>query len=236
LTGRAGLPNLLAMDDDAFAKARALLLAEINDQARLTRAMTGREHFSDTVMAAMAAVPRHAFVRPKDRSVAYADRPQPIGHGQTISQPYMVALMTEILDLTATDRVLEIGAGSGYQTAVLAEVAERVYTVEVIGKLAAAAEERIAELGYDNVAVRLGDGFKGWPEEAPFDAVIVTAAPEAIPDILVEQLATGGRLVIPIGKQHGAQTLIRGVKMADGSLQTKKVLPVAFVPMVAGKG
>lgn len=223
------------MDDAELARARARLIDEITDEARLTGAMTGRGRFSEAVMAAMAKVPRHAFVRPGDRAVAYADRPQGIGHGQTISQPYMVAVMTELLDLEADHRVLEIGAGSGYQSAVLAEVAGAVYSVEVIPTLARAAAERLAALGYDTISLRRGDGFLGWPEEAPFDTVIVTAAPEAIPDALVAQLKPGGRMVIPIGRQHGSQTLIRGVKAADGTLQTKKILPVAFVPMVAGK-
>ena len=223
------------MDDAELARARARLIDEITDEARLTGAMTGRGRFSDRVMAAMAKVPRHAFVRPGDRAVAYADRPQGIGHGQTISQPYMVAVMTELLDLGVDDRVLEIGAGSGYQSAVLAEVAGAVYSVETIPALARAAADRLAALGYDTVSLRRGDGFLGWPEVAPFDAVMVTAAPETIPDALIEQLKPGGRMIIPIGRQHGPQTLIRGVKTADGALDTQKILPVSFVPMVSAK-
>ena len=182
----------------------------------------------------VAATPEAEFVLAEDLAVAYADRPQGIGHGQTISQPYMVAVMTELLDLGAADRVLEIGTGSGYQAAVLAEVAGHVYSLELIAALADGARRRLAGLGYDNVTVRHADGYAGWPEEAPFDAVMVTAAPKKIPPILIEQLKPGGRLVVPTGRPHGPQMLQAGTKGEDGRLEARRVLPVAFVPMVEG--
>ena len=223
------------MDEDKLAKAHARLLEEIADQARITRAMTGRTCFSERVMAAMAKVPRHRFVRRQDIAVAYADRPQGIGHGQTISQPYMVALMTDLLDLGSDDRVLEIGTGSGYQAAVLAMLAGRVYSIEVIAELAQAAQRRLSRLGYGNVVVRCADGYAGWPEEASFDAVMVTAAPKEIPEALVAQLKPGGRMVVPTGRPHGPQTLYAGATDDRGRLDARTVLPVAFVPMVAQK-
>ena len=212
--------------------ARRRLFDTIAAEARDTRSYTGRAAFSPAVMEAMARVPRHAFVRKGDEANAYVNRPRAIGHGQTISQPYIVALMTDLLDLKKTDRVLEIGAGCGYQAAVLAELAGRVFTVERVEELACAARERLLRLGYDTVQVCHGDGYAGWPEKAPFDAVIVTAAPERMPEALVEQTRPGGRLVVPIGRQHEAQELYLCVKGEDGRLDLHKVLPVAFVPMV----
>ena len=214
------------------SKEHRRLLAEIEAEARDTKSWTGREAFSGAVMEAMARVPRHEFVRQGDEAAAYVNRPLPIGHGQTISQPYIVAVMTDLLDLGPADRVLEIGTGSGYQAAVLAEVAARVYTVEVIESLARSAIARLGRLGYDTVEVRAGDGNEGWPEQAPFDAIMVTAAPRAIPEPLVEQLKAGGRMVIPIGRVHWTQTLYLGVKGDDGKLKARKTLPVAFVPLV----
>jgi len=222
-----------APDLDKLEKARRRLLAEIEANAEETRSWTGRARFSDRVMAAMARVPRHEFVDPADVAAAYANRPQRIGFGQTISQPYIVALMTDLLDLAETDRVLEIGTGSGYQAAVLAELAARVYSIETVDTLAAAATERLARLGYANVEVRLGDGFEGWPEAAPFDAVIVTAAPERVPDALVDQLKRGGRMAIPIGRDRGSQFLMRLTKDSEGKVHEQSMLPVAFVPMVS---
>ncbi len=212
--------------------ARERLLAEIERDARETESFTGRRRFSDAVMAAMAAVPRHLFVRPGDEAFAYINRPREIGYGQTISQPYIVAVMTDLLDLEATDRVLEIGTGCGYQTAVLARIAARVYSVETVKPLAEQARRRLGELGYDTVRVRHGDGHEGWPEEAPFDAVIVTAAPERIPAALCDQLKPGGRMVVPVGARFGPQVLKRGVKGEDGKVRFRSTLPVAFVPMV----
>ncbi len=223
------------MDDEELRRAQRDLLAEIAADARDTVHWTGRESFSEPVMAAMAKVPRHEFVLSEDVAYAYANRPRMIGHGQTISQPYMVAVMTDLLDLGPEDRVLEIGAGSGYQAAVLAEVAGRVFTVEVVEALANGARERLRRLGYDNVEVRTGDGYAGWPEEAPFDGIMVTAAPDSIPGTLGQQLKPGRRMVIPVGLPYETQTLYVCVKEADGGLKTERSLPVAFVPMVHGR-
>jgi protein-L-isoaspartate(D-aspartate) O-methyltransferase len=222
-----------AVSEEKLARARARLLKEIAAEARETRSWTGRAEFSGQVMAALAKVPRQEFVQSADRVAAYVNRPRGIGYGQTISQPYIVALMTDLLDLRGDERVLEIGAGSGYQAAVLSLLAREVFSVEVVKALADGARERLARLGYPNVEVRHGDGFAGWPEKAPFDAVIVTAAPERIPPALAEQLKPGGRLVIPIGRPHETQTLYLCVKRDDGTLQVDPTLPVAFVPMVA---
>ena len=225
----------LAPDKEKMEKARTRLLAEIEANARETASWTGRKKFSDRVMAAMDHVPRHEFVKPGDQVAAYVNRPQAIGFGQTISQPYIVALMTDLLDLAATDRVLEIGTGSGYQAAVVAELAGRVFSIESVGKLATSARQRLARLGYGNIEVRTGDGFAGWPEESPFDAIIVTAAPERIPEALVEQLRPGGRMAIPIGRVHETQTLVRITKDPQGETTEQAMLPVAFVPMVSKK-
>jgi len=224
------------MADDGFAKAHERLLGEIEAEARETRSWTGRDRFSERVMAAMARVPRHEFVPEWERGAAYVNRPLGIGHEQTISQPYIVAVMTDLLDLEPYDRVLEIGTGCGYQAAVLSEVAGRVYSVEVVSELAEDARNRLQALGYANVEVMNGDGYQGWPEKAPFDAIMVTAAPTAIPEALVDQLKRGGRMVIPVGRRNETQTLIRCVKQADGTIVRETKLPVAFVPMVEGRG
>jgi protein-L-isoaspartate(D-aspartate) O-methyltransferase len=181
------------------------------------------------VLAAMRKVPRHRFVPEGSRGEAYEDYPLPIGRSQTISQPLIVGLMSELMELDGTERVLEIGTGSGYQAAILAELAGEVYTMEIIPELAESAERTLTGMGYTNIHVRCGDGFAGWPEAAPFDAVMVTAAPENIPQTLVDQLKPGGRIVIPVGK--GSQDLILGVK-TDKGLKTETILPVRFVPMV----
>ena len=223
-------------DKEKLSKARDRLLEEIAANARETKNWTGRARFSDAVMAAMKHVPRHEFVDPRDAVAAYVNRPQSIGYGQTISQPYIVALMSDLLDLEPTDRVLEIGTGCGYQAAVLAELAARVYSIETVEALSQGARRRLKSLGYDNVEVSTGDGYEGWPDEAPFDAIIVTAAPERIPETLVEQLRPGGRMAIPIGRVHETQTLVRVTKDAEGNVSEQAGLPVAFVPMVAKKG
>jgi protein-L-isoaspartate(D-aspartate) O-methyltransferase len=181
------------------------------------------------VIQAMLKVERHRFLPEKYRHYAYADSPVPIGHGQTISQPYIVALMTEELNLSSADRVLEIGTGSGYQAAILAEIASEVYTIEIIEPLGKAAERLLDELDYDNVKVMIGDGYLGWPEHAPFDRIIVTCAPTEIPDPLKEQLKEGGIMMIPVGTA-GFQYLYR-VKKYMGEAETEKVIPVSFVPL-----
>jgi len=181
------------------------------------------------VLEAMRTVPRHLFVSDISRSEAYEDRPLPIAEGQTISQPYIVGLMTELLGLQGHERVLEVGTGSGYQAAVLAKLCRQVYTIEIIPELAQAAKELLLQLGITNVAVRCADGYAGWPEEAPFDAVIVTCAPAQVPPALIQQLADGGRLVIPVGEFDQELKLI--VK-SGSTIQEKTVIPVRFVPMI----
>ena len=184
------------------------------------------------VLSALLKIERHRFVPEKYLDSAYSDQPLPIGEGQTISQPYIVALMTELLELKGNEKVLEIGTGSGYQAAVLAELAKEVYTIEIIEPLASTARERLSELGYQNVKVKAGDGYLGWPEVAPFDAIIVTAAPDHIPQPLVEQLKEGGRMVLPLGTF--TQELKKIVKRS-GKMETIDVIPVLFVPMT-GEG
>jgi protein-L-isoaspartate(D-aspartate) O-methyltransferase len=186
------------------------------------------------VLAAMARVPRHLFVPPELRPYAYDDRPLPIGHGQTISQPYIVALSTQALALTPQDRVLEIGTGSGYQTAVLAELAGEVFTVERLPELSREAQRRLTALGYRNVKFKVGDGTKGWPEEAPFSAILVTAAAPQVPPSLVDQLAEGGRLVIPLGGRT-SQDLWLLIKR-KGRLEREYLCPCTFVPLIGEEG
>ena len=184
------------------------------------------------VLSALLKVERHRFVPEKYLDSAYSDQPLPIGEGQTISQPYIVALMTELLELNGNEKVLEIGTGSGYQDAILAELAKEVYTIEIIESIASMAKERLSELGYQNVKVKAGDGYLGWPEAAPFDAIIVTAAPDHIPKPLIEQLKEGGRMVVPVGSY--AQELKKIVKKS-GKVETTNIIPVVFVPMT-GEG
>jgi protein-L-isoaspartate(D-aspartate) O-methyltransferase len=209
---------------------RGGMLEDIERTVRATRGNIGRSRLDDAVMSAMAAVPRHEFVPSQYRSLAYLNRPLPIGEGQTISQPYIVALMTDLASVDSDSSVLEIGTGSGYQAAVLAEIADHVYTIEIVEPLGRRAAATLERLGYGNVSVRIGDGYRGWPEAAPFDAIIVTAAPEAVPEPLIEQLAPGGRLVIPVGSPGRAQSLRVLEKGAGGEITTREVLAVAFVP------
>ncbi len=183
------------------------------------------------VLAAMRKVPRHEFVPEHLADAAYEDHPLPIGYGQTISQPYIVALMTELLRLTPAAKVLEVGTGCGYQTAVLAEIAAEVYSVEIIEPLASESADRLQRLGYRNVHVKHADGYQGWPEQAPFDAIVVTAGADHIPPPLVEQLKPGGRMAVPVGQPHGEQMLVLVEKDADGNVSTRSVTPVLFVPL-----
>lgn len=190
----------------------------------------GRDITHAATLRAMTRVLRHELVPPEVRSLAYADSPLPIGHQQTISQPYIVAFMTQALDPKPGDHVLEIGTGSGYQAAVLAELVHSVYTIEIVTPLATRAKADLARLGYTNIFVRAGDGYRGWPEAAPFDAIIVTCAPEQIPAPLIEQLKAGGRMIIPVGANGGRQELILLEKEGE-KLKQRVVLPVRFVPM-----
>jgi protein-L-isoaspartate(D-aspartate) O-methyltransferase len=197
----------------------------------MVRTQIASRGISDTlVLRAMGRVQRHLFVPPEMAGAAYGDHPLPIGYRQTISQPYIVALMTELLHARAGMRVLEIGTGSGYQAAVLAEIVDTVYTIEIVRELAVSARERLTRLGYGNVVVRAGDGYQGWPEEAPFDAIIVTAAVDHLPRPLLDQLAEGGRLVLPQGEPYGVQSL-KLVRKQAGGIAAEEILPVRFVPL-----
>lgn len=210
---------------------REAMLAAIRESVRNAASYTGREKLSSRVMAAMAKVAREEFVLPNYRDMAYDNTPLPIEAGQTISQPLIVALMTDLLDPQPGDVVLEVGSGSGYQAAVLSGLVKQVYGVEIVEQLADSAAEVLARLGYDNVTVRAGDGYAGWPEHAPFDSIIVTAAAAEIPPPLLEQLKPGGKLVIPVGAEHGNQELLL-VEVDDrGEIRERSVLPVRFVPL-----
>jgi len=226
-------PSLAQGDRTA---ARIHMVGEIAAMARETAGETGRSKFSDAVMAAMGKVPRHRFVHLFQEPSAYENRPLPIGEGQTISQPYIVALMTDLLDLKPSHTVLEIGTGSGYQAAVLAELVAKVYTIEIVEPLGKRAAKVLADLGYRNVEMRIGDGYGGWPGAGPFDAIIVTAAPTAVPQPLVDQLKPGGKMVIPIGASSDVQQLLLVEKQADGSATTRRTLPVRFVPLTRPRG
>jgi protein-L-isoaspartate(D-aspartate) O-methyltransferase len=218
--------------DEPSAAAREAMLEEIRASTRETASYTGIERLSAPVLRAMGRAPRHEFVPPAMASQAYANRPLPIGEGQTISQPFIVALMTELANPGPSSRVLEVGTGSGYQAAVLAEIAAEVDTIEIVEPLARRAAETLARLGYQNVRTRIGDGYRGWPERAPFDAIVVTAAPDHVPPALVAQLKPGGRLVIPVGPQSAVQELLVIEKRADGRTTETRKLPVRFVPLV----
>jgi protein-L-isoaspartate(D-aspartate) O-methyltransferase len=228
--------GVLSVDAGAAAgydAARAALVQELREERRAFDETLGREGFSvsDRALEAIARVPRHEFVPEPFKPHAYENRPLAIGSGQTISQPFIVALMTELLRLKPGDRVLEIGTGSGYQTAVLAELTQHVYTIEIIPELGHRSAEVLARLGYKHITAKVGDGYLGWPEEAPFDAIIVTAAPTRIPPPLLAQLKPGGRLVIPVGDVFATQSLLLVSKAPNGRITTREVLPVAFVPL-----
>jgi len=218
----AALAGAAAGDAERLAERRAMV-QEIAVHA-------AGQALDAAVLDAMRRVPRHLFIPQRQQPHAYENRPLSIGHGQTISQPYIVALMTDLLRPRRTDRVLEIGTGSGYQAAVLAELVHSVYTIEIVAPLAEEARERLARLGYANVSVRTGDGYKGWPEQAPFDSIMVTAGADEVPPPLVQQLKPGGRLVIPVGPAHSVQYLTVVEKQADGTVRSRQVAPVRFVP------
>jgi len=207
------------------------MLNDIEMEVHLTRHLIGKNSLNDRVMAAMKKVPRHEFLPPDLRYCAYDNGPAPIGSGQTISQPYIVALMSDLLDTKPSDIILEIGTGSGYQAAVLCQLVQQVYSVEIIEDLAANARKRLDKLGYNNVEVRNDDGYFGWTEHAPYDGIIVTAAAPHIPQPLIDQLRTGARLVIPVGFPYSYQELMVVEKRANGEVETQMVLGVSFVPL-----
>jgi protein-L-isoaspartate(D-aspartate) O-methyltransferase len=217
--------------DERFAAARERLVRGIERDVARTGEYLGTDRLDPAVIRAMRTVPREEFVPPRLRAQAYLDSPLPIGSGQTISQPYIVAVMSHLAGVGAGDRVYELGTGSGYQAAVLGAMGVTVYSVEIVPELAERAAATLARLGYDEVHVRAGDGYLGWPEEAPFDAVVVTAAHPEIPRPLIDQLAVGGRLVMPVGGTDEIQQLTVLTKQPDGTLDTDELLPVRFVPV-----
>jgi protein-L-isoaspartate(D-aspartate) O-methyltransferase len=222
-------------DAQDLAAQRARMVAEVEAMYAETRSETGLPGMSPAVRAAMGKVERHRLVPPGEASRAYRNHPLPIGNGQTISQPYIVALSTDLLAPKSSDVILEVGTGSGYQAAVLAEIVSKVFSIELIADLGNTARQRLHEMGYKNIEVRIGDGYAGWPDKAPFDGIVVTAAAPRVPTALVDQLKPGGRLVIPVGGEGEMQYLKLLTKRADGGVDEKRVLPVRFVPLVPGK-
>ena len=207
------------------------LLDEIRNEVRATDYLTGRSALQQRVFDALRTVPRHIFVPDELQESAYANHPLPIGYGQTISQPYIVALMTDLIQPGPEDVILEVGTGSGYQAAILSRLVKQVYSLEIIEALAEHARQHLQRLGYDNVEVRTGNGRFGWPEHAPYDAIVVTAAVPEVPPALIEQLKPGATLVIPVGRQHVGQDLLTISKDAQGRTEERRILPVAFVPL-----
>lgn len=224
-------PLALSAADETQSR-RQTMVDEVLEMARDTGIWSGRSRLSERVIAAMREVPRHQFVPASQRSNAYLNRALAIGHEQTISQPFIVALMTDLADIQPHERVLEVGTGSGYQAAILAEMTDQVYSIELLPELGRRAAETLRRLGYEDIQLRIGDGYQGWPEAAPFDAIVVTAAPVEVPEALIEQLAVGGRMVIPVGEQHQNQILRLIEKRNDGQVDSRDVIVVGFVPMV----
>ncbi len=217
--------------ENFLVEMRREMVREIESDVRETSRRIGRKALNPDTMKAMARTPRHEFVPAKFRLQAYENRPLPIGHGQTISQPYIVALMTDLLAVDGEDVVLEIGTGSGYQAAVLSGLVKEVYSMEIIAPLYNMARQRLKRLKYGNVKTRLGDGYYGWEEAAPFDGIIVTAAASHIPPPLIKQLKPGGRMIIPVGSRFFVQHLTLVIKQENGEIKTRQVLPVVFVPL-----
>jgi protein-L-isoaspartate(D-aspartate) O-methyltransferase len=217
--------------DDKFALARAEMVQEIETMVRTTRGYLGKDELDQRVIAALIKVPRHNFVPVALQDFAYLNQPLPIGYEQTISQPYIVAIMTDLLGVFEGGRVLEVGTGSGYQAALLGELCESVYSIEIIEPLGRKTKQLLEELGYNNVHVRTADGYLGWPDEAPFDGIIVTAAAPEVPPPLLDQLRPGGRLIIPVNHRHWSQELLLIEKDANGAISRQNILPVRFVPL-----
>lgn len=220
-----------AWADDVDSVRRATMVREIEDNVRVTRHELKRDRLDARVLEALGSVPRHAFVPASLRAEAYDNRPLAIGYGQTISQPYIVAVMTDLLDLPPGSRVLEVGTGSGYQAAILAKLAAEVFSIEIIEPLGVQAAQRLKQQHYDNVHVRIGDGYYGWEEKAPFDAIIVTAAASHVPPPLIRQLKRGGRMIIPVGTRFLVQQLVLVEKDQKDQVTTRQLLPVRFVPL-----
>lgn len=218
-------------DTGEYALARAELVQEIEFEVRATGGYLGKDRLDERVIAAMAKVPRHEFVPDQLKSLAYLNRPLPIGYNQTISQPYIVAIMTDLLGVFEGGRVLEVGTGSGYQAAVLGELCDQVYSIEIVEPLGLETKDLLQRLGYTNIHVKIGDGYAGWPEHAPFDGIIVTAAAPEVPQPLIDQLKPGGRMIIPVGRHYEGQELLLIEKNANGEISRKAILPVRFVPL-----
>jgi len=237
--GSKSSSDVLANQEDSNAKTASpkhdhiTFGQRVNDRRKMVKKQIIARGITDpNVLNAMRVVPRHFLVRPGDSKRAYYDRPIPIGYGQTISQPFIVAYMTEAIKLDANSKVLEIGTGSGYQAAICGEIAKEVYSIELIEQLAEKAKTRLKKLGYENVTVRHGDGYFGWKEKAPFDVIIITAAAGFVPPLLIEQLKPGGILILPLGSPYGNQTLVRITKDKTGEIMSERLLPVRFVPML----
>lgn len=217
--------------EDSYTLKRAAMIKEIEADMQAGYGSLEKDKLDEKVVDVLGRVPRHKFVPKNLQKVAYENRPLPIGYGQTISQPYIVAIMTDLLQVDENDRVLEIGTGSGYQIAVLAELVAKAYSIEIIKPLGKQAKERLQRLGYENIELRIGDGYYGWKEQAPFDAIVVTAAASHIPPPLIKQLKPGGRMLIPVGSRFMIQELLLVEKSAEGKVSTRQLLPVAFVPL-----
>jgi protein-L-isoaspartate(D-aspartate) O-methyltransferase len=236
------LASVLAFPDICFAQEadmkvqRDALVAEVESDVRDTADALGFSRLAPEVIAALREVPRHAFVPADQQALAYRNHPLPIGGGQTISQPFIVAIMSQLLGVGPGDRVFELGTGSGYQAAVLAAMGVEVYTVEIVPELAGRAERTLAELGYEGVHIRMGDGWLGWPDAAPFDGIVVTAAAPRVPEPLIDQLKAGGRLVIPVGESWDIQLLAVYEKDSAGRIKGESLLPVRFVPVTGAQG
>lgn len=231
ISASLALTSGFASAEDVFQHRRDNMIRLIEDDVRATSAYLKRSALDERVLEAMASVPRHEFVPTELVDEAYRNRPLPIGHGQTISQPYIVAIMTDLMELEAGQKVLEIGTGSGYQAAVLAALDTRVWSIEIIEALGERADSLLTRLGYDRIELRIGDGYYGWAEEAPFDAIVVTAAASHIPPPLVKQLAVGGKMIIPVGSRFSTQELILITRINPEEVVTRQVLPVRFVPL-----
>ncbi len=225
------LTSISQAADDPYALKRTAMIKKIESDVRAGYGNLEKTELDNKVSNALGKVPRHEFVPRHLRHVAYQNRPLPIGHGQTISQPYIVAIMTNLLHIDKNDHVLEIGTGSGYQVAVLAELVKKAYSIEIIEPLGKQAEDLLQRLGYENIELAIGDGYYGWEEHAPFDAIIVTAAASHIPPPLIKQLKPGGRMLIPVGSRFMVQELLLVEKSESGAVSTRQLLPVAFVPL-----
>lgn len=226
----AGLGLSSACGQMNYESERQVMVDELRDHSRLSEEY-GAPPISERILTVLGTVPRHEFVPEAQKRYAYQNRPLPIGAGQTISQPYIVALMTDLADVTKDDVALEIGTGSGYQAAVLSELAGHVYTIEIVEMLGRRAASTLERLGYNNVTAKVGDGYAGWPDQAPFDAILVTAAPEEVPEPLIQQLAVGGRMVIPVGAEDEVQILRVLKKEQEGIMRVSNVIAVRFVPL-----